>query len=108
MSLAQSCTMSRQREENHFDESEQRTTILDTAPAGIAQSIRAVELSMLARGGIEPPTRGFSVRVKANYTAEMKSKSHARVSNISGRYRDLRSSYLLLLIMKNLLQIVVR
>ena len=55
--------MSRQREENHFDGSEQRTTILDTAPAGIAQSIQAVELSMVARGGTEPPTRGFSIHV---------------------------------------------
>lgn len=54
--------MSRQREEKHFDGSEQRTTILDTAPAGIAQSIQAVELSMVARSGIEPPTRGFSIR----------------------------------------------
>jgi hypothetical protein len=46
--------MSRQRGENHFDGNEQRTTILDTAPAGIAQSIQAVELSMVGAESTAP------------------------------------------------------
>jgi hypothetical protein len=47
---------------------------------------------MVARDGIELPTRGFSVQeAKTDYVAEIIRKTYGTVSNISARYGHLRS-----------------